>query len=512
MGHADDVEPSGTSRTQPEAHLVSLPFLEDVRAHARRGRCERRRTRIVATIGPASSSPEVLEALVAAGMDVARGPFAHSSIDSAIDLMRQIRKIAPHIGILPDLPGPKIRSSPFPKRGVVLEAGAEVVLAPGSKTPTSSAKRIGVALDAVVTSLDEGDLVSLGDGGISLVVLGKYGGDVVARVRSGGRVIGRPGVSVPSNKLQLATPTAEDLDRIAALVAEDVEAIAVSFVRRAQDIEAVREAVGRPDTMLVAKIETAEAIDNLDAIVRSADAVMVARGDLGIRLPLEDVPFHQKDIIRCGVRFARPVITATQMLESMIASPVPTREVSDVANAILDGTSAVMLSGETAIGADPANVVATMSRIVERAEREFDYVNWGAGLGVQEVAKDAPLRQITAAITGAAWHAALEEDVAAIVACTQSGATARAISRFRPGMPIVAVTPHERTVRQLSMSWGVETLLSEHAGNTDDGIWHAVQGAVEAGFASPGDVVVVIAGSPYEKATVADTLRLVRIR
>jgi pyruvate kinase len=446
-------------------------------------------------------------------MDVARVSFAHSTIADAISLMRKIRKIAPHIGILPDLPGPKIRSSAFPKRGVVLEAGAEVVLAPGSTAPTSTATRIGVALDEAVASLDEGDLVSLGDGGIALVVLGRRGEEVLARVRSGGRVIGRPGVTVPSHKLALATPTPEDFERITALVAEEVEAIAVSFVRRAEDIEAVREAVGNSSTMLVAKIETAKAIDNLDAIVRSADAVMVARGDLGIRLPLEDVPFHQKDIIRCGVRFARPVITATQMLESMITSPVPTRaEVSDVANAILDGTSAVMLSGETAIGADPVNVVSTMSRIVERAERDFDYVNWGAGLGVQEVSVDAPLRRITAAITGAAWHAALEEDVAAIIACTQSGATARAISRFRPGMPIIAVTPHERTVRQLSMSWGVQTLVSEHSGNTDDGIWSAVEKTVEAGFAASGDVVVVIAGSPYEKEPVADTLRLVRIR
>jgi pyruvate kinase len=299
---------------------------------------------------------------------------------------------------------------------------------------------------------------------------------------------------------------------VAALAAEGAEAIAVSFVRRAEDVDTVRDAIGNPDTMLVAKIETAEAIENLNAIVRSADAVMVARGDLGIRLPLEDVPFHQKEIIRCGVRFARPVITATQMLESMISSPVPTRaEVSDVANAILDGTSAVMLSGETAIGNDPANVVSTMSRIVERAERDFDYLNWGAGLGVQEVSSDAPLRRITSAITGAAWRAALEEDVAAIIACTHSGATARAISRFRPSMPIVAVTPTERTARQLSMSWGVKPLVSERPGNSDDGIWNAVQEAVRAGFASPGDLVVVIAGSPYEKDPVADTLRLVRV-
>jgi len=512
MGHADVVEPPSTPRSAANPHASSLPFLDDVRAHAQRPRRRGRRTRIVATIGPASSSPEVLEALVAAGMDVARVSFAHSATDTAIDLIRRIRKIAPQIGILPDLPGPKIRSSAFPKRGVMLETGGEVEIAPGSKTPKSSATRIGVAVDEVVASLAEGDLVSLGDGGISLVVLGRRGDEVVARVRSGGKVVGRPGVTVPSDRITLATPTPEDLERVAALVAEGVEAIAVSFVRRSEDIDTVRDAIGHSDTMLVAKIETAEAIDNLDAIVRSADAVMVARGDLGIRLPLEDVPFHQKDIIRCGVRFARPVITATQMLESMIASPVPTRaEVSDVANAILDGTSAVMLSGETAIGNDPANVVSTMSRIVERAERDFDYVNWGAGLGVQEVSGDAPLRRITAAVTGAAWRAALEEDVAAIIACTHSGATARAISRFRPSMPIVAVTPHERTARQLSMSWGVAALVSEHPGNSDEGIWSAVEEAVRAGFASSGDLVVVIAGSPYEKDPVADTLRLVRV-
>lgn len=453
-----------------------------------------------------------MAALVDAGMDLARVSFAHSTTAEAIDLMRQVRSIAPHIGILPDLPGPKIRSSPFPKSGILLEAGAEVVLAPGSTTPTSTAATIGVSADQVLESLAEGDVVAVGDGGISLIVLGRTRGKLKARVQSGGRVIGRPGVTVPSSRLELATPTPEDLERLKSLVAEGVEAVAISFVRSAEDVEAVRDAVGSSSTMLVAKIETGEAIDNLDAIVRAADAVMVARGDLGIRLPLEDVPFHQKQIIRTAVRFGRPVITATQMLESMISSTVPTRaEVTDVANAVLDGTSAVMLSGETAIGVDPANVVKTMARIIERAERDFDYLGWGAGLGVQEVSGDAPLRRITAAITGAAWHAALEEDVAAIIACTRSGATARAISRFRPSMPIVAVTPNERTVRQLSMSWGVDTLLSEQSGNSDAGIWRAVQEAVEAGFASPGDVVVVLAGSPYEHEPVADTLRIVRI-
>lgn len=471
-----------------------------------------RRTRIVATIGPASSGESVLEALVAAGMDVARVSFAHGSIDEAIGLIRRIRSVAPHVAILPDLPGPKVRSSPFTGE-VMLPTGSEVTLVPSSAAPTSSAERIGVSLDDVVGSLVEDDVVALGDGGISLVVLGRNGDEVIARVRAGGRVRGRPGVTVPSSRLQLATPTPEDLERVAALVKEGIEAIAVSFVRSADDLEAVRSAVGGSDTMIVAKIETPEAIENLDAIVQSADAVMVARGDLGMRLPLEDVPFHQKQIIRAGVRFGRPVITATQMLESMVSALVPTRaEVTDVANAVLDGTSAVMLSGETAVGVDPANVVSTMARIVTRTERDFDYRNWGAGLGVLEVSGREPLRRITAAVTSAAWHAALEQNVACIIACTSSGATARAISRFRPSMPIVAVTPSERTTLQLQMSWGVETLRSSHPANTDDEIWQSVQQVIEAGYATSGDVVVVIAGSPYEPDTVADTMRIIRIR
>jgi pyruvate kinase len=286
----------------------------------------------------------------------------------------------------------------------------------------------------------------------------------------------------------------------------------VSFVRTGADIDAIRDAMGASGTMLVAKIETLEAIENLDGIVRSADAMMVARGDLGVRLPLEDIPILQKQIIRTGVRFGRPVITATQMLESMITSLVPTRaEVTDVANAVLDGTSAVMLSGETAVGADPVNVVATMARIVARTERDFDYPNWGSALGAQEVVDEEPLRRITASVTGAAWRAALEQSAVAIIACTQSGATARAISRFRPSMPIVAVTPNERTLRQLSMSWGVEPLLTDTTADTDEDIWRAIQRVVTAGYAASGDVVIVLAGSPYEAAPVADTMRIVRI-
>jgi pyruvate kinase len=298
-----------------------------------------------------------------------------------------------------------------------------------------------------------------------------------------------------------------------ALAEEGVDFIAVSFVRTARDMEATRAVLSESPTMLVAKIETRDGVDNLEEILRASDAVMVARGDLGVRLPLEEIPHLQKRIIHDGVRFGLPVITATQMLESMVLASVPTRaEVTDVANAVLDGTSSVMLSGETAIGANPVEVIATMDRIIRRTERDFDYARWGASLGLQEVSGSAssPAR-ITAAITGAAWRAAIEEDAAAIIACTRTGATARAIARFRPVMPVVAATPLARTAHQLKLSWGVESLVVRESTNTDDIVWFAVKATVEAGYASSGDVVIVLAGSPTESAPVTDTLRLVRV-
>ena len=223
----------------------------------------------------------------------------------------------------------------------------------------------------------------------------------------------------------------------------------------------VRTVLSRDDVMMMAKIETGEGVANLDEIISVSDAIMVARGDLGVRMPIEEVPHLQKLIVRHGIRYARPVVVATQMLESMTHAQVPTRaEVTDVANAVLDGASAVMLSGETAIGDDPVGTVITMDRIVRRAEESFDYAKWGSSLGVQQiVGTGTQSTRITAAITGAAWRAAMEENAVAIVACTRSGMTARAISRFRPPMPIIAVTPSESTARQLRSSWGVQEVF-----------------------------------------------------
>jgi pyruvate kinase len=472
----------------------------------------RRRTKIVATIGPASDAPTMLRAMAAAGMDAARVPLAHGSTADAVERVRRLRATVPHLGILIDLPGPKIRTSPFPDGGVGVLTGAVVSLVPAERVGVSAADRIGVP-DEVLLSLEPGDRIAVGDGGVSLVVRDRSADAVVAEVLSGGRLQGRPGISVPGNRIPVVSPTDDDLERLEVLVQQDVDAVAVSFVRSAADIERVRDAVDKAPILLVAKIETPEAVADLEAVVAAADAVMVARGDLGVRMPLEDVPHIQKRIIRTGVRYGRPVITATQMLESMVTASTPTRaEVTDVANAVLDGTSAVMLSAETAIGADPVGVVATMARIAARAEQDFDYLGWGANLDTQLVAGGrASPAGITAATTAAGWRAAIEEDAALIIACTRSGTTARAISRFRPSMPLVAATPSTRTARQLTLSWGVEAFTVEESQSTDDIVWFAVQAAVRAGRAAQGDVVVVLAGSPTEPEPATDTLRLVRI-
>jgi pyruvate kinase len=482
----------------------------------------RRRTKIVATIGPASDTTGTLTAMAEAGMDAARITLAHGTISEAIERISLLRQVVPQVGVLVDLPGPKVRTSPFPDSGVSFEATAEVQIVSARNGLVASDDRvIMLPYPELVDELQIGDRVGLGDGGVSLVITGRTKEGPLATVRSGGPVRGRPGVTVPADRFSLTTPTPDDLEKLDAIVAAGVDAIAVSFVRTADEITAVRVAAERsarqhekPLPMLVAKIETREALNDLDAIVKVADAVMVARGDLGVRVPLEEVPHLQKKIIGTGVRFGRPVITATQMLESMTTAFTPTRaEVADVANAVLDGTSAVMLSAETAIGVDPVGVVATMARIARRAEREFNYLQWGTNLGSQEVEGRAfGSARITAAIAAAAWRAAIDEDAAAIIACTRSGATARAISRFRPPMPIVATTPSAHTARGLSMSWGVDAIIVQEETSTDKIVCSAVQAAVQSGYATSGDVVVVLAGSPTEAEPATDTLRLFRIR
>ena len=344
------------------------------------------------------------------------------------------------------------------------------------------------------------------------------GEDVECEVVNGGLLAEHQGINLPGAVLSVPSLTDKDQKDLEFGLEHGVDIVAVSFVRSAEDVRRVKRLIGerRSDVPVIAKLEKPQALDDLDGILHCADGVMVARGDLGIRSALEDVPHYQKRIILTGVAYGRPVITATQMLESMVHAPVPTRaEVSDVANAVFDGSSALMLSGETAIGADPVAAVATMARIAVRAEREFDYERWGRELGIQQIAESwgAPARvRITAALSAAAWRAAHDAQAAAIIACTTSGATARAISRFRPTVPILAITPSPRTARQLSVAWGITPVLAERRGTTDDIVWFAIKAAVDLGVVKTNDVVAILVGSPEEPEPMTDVLRLVRIR
>ena len=479
-----------------------------------------RRTKIVATIGPASEDPTVLRAMIAAGMDMARLSLAHGPASDTVERIARVRQAAQDegrtVGVLVDLPGPKVRAASFPEGGVQLAEGDTIELVPAPDGPASSdARCIAVDDPDLLDHVVVGDTVALGDGGLLLQVVMVGGERVVARVLSGGQARGRPGVSFAGGTA-MATPTAEDLRLLEIVCAADVDAVAVSFVRSAGDIRRVRDAVGPDGPMLIAKIETQEAVDALEDVISASDGVMVARGDLGVRCALEDVPHYQKLIIRTGVSYARPVITATQMLESMVSAPTPTRaEVSDVANAVFDGSSALMLSGETAIGHDPAAAVRAMARIAARAEQEFNYELWGRNLGLQLLSgtQGGPvLDRIGASISAAAWRAAIDSDAAAIIACTNSGATARAISRFRPRMPILGITPSLRTARQLSVAWGITPVVTERRSSTDDIVWFAIKAAVDLEIVKSDDVVAILVGSGQDPDSVTDVLRLVRIR
>jgi pyruvate kinase len=486
-----------------------------------------RRTKIVATIGPASADRRVLRSMVDAGMDVARLGLAHGALEEHLERLACVRRVAADAGrtvaVLADLPGPKTRAAPFPDGGVFLVEGAAVDLVPSRPSDPSHAGRTGASDESVVAvdrpdlldELEAGDVVVLGDGAVELRVDGVDRSRATARVVSGGRVLGRPGVTLLPERRCAAAPTPEDLRLLDAMAVAGADHVAVSFVRAAADVAAAREASGPDGPQVVAKIETPEALDDLDAILGVADGVMVARGDLGIRVPLEEVPHHQKRVIRTCVAWGRPVVTATQMLESMVHAPTPTRaEVSDVANAVFDGTDALMLSAETAIGHDPAEAVRTMARIAERAEAEADYVAWGGRLGRLQRSASVPATGplVTGAMTAAAWRAVLDVDAAALICCTRSGSTARAMARFRPTVPLLAVTPLDATARQLALTWGVVPLVVGERSSTDDIVWFAVEETVRRGHASAGDVVAVLAGSPDDPEPATDVLRLVRVR
>jgi pyruvate kinase len=469
-----------------------------------------RRTKIVATLGPASGSPEVIAALLDAGMDVVRLGLAHGTPEehlAAIELVRALaRDKGRTVGVLADLPGPKVRTGAFPEGGAFLAEGSEVTLTAGEGP--SDTEHIVVDEHHLTDITVPGSAVVLGDGTVTLEVTAVEGETVRARVTTGGRLQGRPGAHLPSDRWLPPVPTTDDLDLIDA-VARHADWVAVSFVRTPEELDKVRAALGSGGPRLMAKIETRAAVDHLDDLLAVADGVMVARGDLGIDFPIEDVPHLQKRIIRAAGARGLPVVTATQMLESMVTAPTPTRaEATDVANAVVDGTDALMLSAETAIGHDPALTVRTMARIAARAE-EFDDQQGAYERGLTQ--RRPSTKAVTVAMTHAALRAADELGLAAIVCCTREGPTARAMAALRPTCRLIGASPSLATTRQLALSWGVEPLTVDEYDTTDEMVWCVVEAAVDTGLVHHGDAIAVLAGSPHATPRRTDVLRVVQV-
>lgn len=450
--------------------------------------------------------------MINAGMDVARIGLAHGTLEEHLEKYKRIRQAAADlgkpIGILADLPGPKVRCAPFPEEGVSFVDEAKVSFVSGE--PSSSLEVISTDYESLIDDIEVGDTLALGDGNISFVVEANTGDRIEARVVRGSRVQGRPGLQVPSDRLRITSPTKEDLRFADAFIEKDVDMLAISFVRSGHDVRSLGAEPAPRGPLVVAKIETKAAVDNLEGIISASGAIMVARGDLAVDYLLAELPHLQKYIIgRCIAR-GLPVITATQMLESMVYSPTPTRaEASDVANAVFDGTSSVMLSGETAVGVDPVNSVSTMADITAYADQEFPHDDWVKNLDVlRDNNGETDLGAMTTdAITMSAQRIAFQVGAVAILALSRTGYTVRSVSRYRPSVPILGLSPDNRAIRQLSLSWGTVAIKTTEQSDPRQMVQDALEAAVELEGMNQGDRVVVISGnSTTTKAT--DTIRV----
>lgn len=452
-----------------------------------------RRTKIVCTIGPASREEGILRELIRAGMDVARINFSHGDRTTHASDISLIRRLAAEEGrlvaILGDLQGPRLRVGEIPGGKMLLSEGETVSLtahpAPPSQIPLPYADWL--------SDLSPGDRILLDDGLLELEVEEASPAGACCKVLAGGVLLSRKGISLPGVSLSLPSLTEKDKEDVDFALEQGVDYLALSFVRRASDIFSLKGLLEEKgaEIPIIAKIEKREALENFDEILAASDGVMVARGDLGVEIPAEEVPTHQKEIIRKANEAGKPVITATQMLDSMMQHPRPTRaEASDVANAIWDGTDALMLSGETAVGKYPIEAVKMMARIAITAEKAFPYEDW-ARRAAFEIACTP-----TDAISQATCEIALELGARVIVTSTTTGYTARMVAKHRPATPIIAITPSPATQRCLALVWGVESFLVESFSNTDQMIETAVNTAREKGLVEKGDTVVITAGVP----------------
>ncbi len=459
-----------------------------------------RKAKIVATIGPASESQEVLEKLILAGMNVARLNFSHGTHEEHAERIARIRAVSEKlgccVGILQDLQGPKIRVGEL-SEPVQLSEGEEITLfATGTPPPGNGAKKIPVDFRQLFDSVRPSDRLLLDDGRLTLEVISvKDRNALLAKVLVGGLLSSHKGINLPGVRLRIAGFTEKDEADLAFGISHGVDAVAISFVRTADDVKKVRYALerfsnGKRQPLLIAKLEKPEALDNLDQILEIVDGVMVARGDLGVELPPERVPVQQKHIIQAANQHARLVITATQMLESMIMNPLPTRaEASDVANAIFDGTDAVMLSAESASGKYPVESVQMMDRIVREAETH--YLEWGAAQHVNGFEQSD-----AASMARAAQALANDKNVTAVACFTMQGQTAWLMSKIRPRVPVMAFTPSPETARRMAFMWGIRPEIVPFVNSIEEMLDHVDSALMRSQVVQAGDQVVLVCGFP----------------
>jgi pyruvate kinase len=465
-----------------------------------------RRTKIVATIGPATSSPEVLRELIEAGATTLRLNFSHGTHDDHQRNIRLIRQVSfelnQPVGILQDLQGPKIRLGKFENGSITLQKGDPFILT--SEKMVGTQEMSSVTYEPLAEEVPEGATILLDDGRVEMVVekVARSQGELHCRVVVGGVLSNNKGVNFPGVYLSIRALTDKDKEDLMFGLDQGVDWVALSFVRNPQDVLEIKELISSAgkNVPVIAKIEKHEAIEQMEAVLSICDGVMVARGDLGVELPAEDVPILQKRLITTANRLGIPVITATQMLDSMVNNPRPTRaEISDVANAIIDGTDAVMLSNETAVGKFPVQAVETMARIACRIEQE---------LPLARTLEDVPGRSIPNAISQAVGQIAETLQAAAIMTLTKTGATARNVSKFRPRKPILAVTPHVDVARQLQLVWGVKPLLVLDLPSTGQTFQAAINVAQEKDLLYQGDLVVMTAGTLQGVAGSTDLIKV----
>ena len=455
-----------------------------------------RKTKIVCTLGPASNSEEIIEQLILSGMDAARFNFSHGSHETHLALLTRFKHVRDNLGrpvaTILDTKGPEIRIRTFACDRITLADGAQFTLT--TRDVEGSDTIVSVTYDNLHNEVSPGCHILVDDGLVDLEVTDIDGQDIHCNVVTGGDLSNNKSINIPGVHIHLPALTEKDKEDLRFGVENDFDFIAASFVRQASDVEEIRavlDSLGGRDIGIIAKIENREGVDNLDSIVDVSDGIMVARGDMGVEIPVYEVPIVQKRMIKSAIRKGKHVITATQMLDSMIRNPRPTRaEVSDVANAVFDGTSCVMLSGETAGGKYPLEAVETMAKTVVAAEGATNYWNRFTKAGFTGSGV------ITDAITHACCQTAMDLGAHAILTATQSGYSARNISRFRPACPIYAMTPTERVRRQLAISWGVQPFLVGQVDSTDRLFSMCVQCARKEGVVELGQTVVITAGIP----------------